>query len=430
MRLLTTSLLIMVLIATVGLGWLFDSLVKQYNAGEQKDVNAVAVLEQLGSDLASTLNTLSIEQQLHFIEQWPNSSYSLDIINIKAQPLPVQLLTQVKQGTPLLLESSDTLALYYFLPESNQLLMLKSPLLLIDPSKESKNYIFTLLFYTALLIVFALWTYPLVRRLAALRQTAITFGEGNLQQRVKLNSLSYINSIEIEFNRMAQRIENLVSDVKLLSSAVSHDLRTPLARIRFGIDTLQEEDDPQLRQRYQQKIGDNVDEMTALVDTLLRYARLDQKMLELKRLPVDLAKLIQDSINAKNDASVSINFEITSLNHTVIGDEAYLSMVINNLLQNAINYGEKQVNVSLTSTTDHAIKIVVEDDGAGIPTDQYQKIFQPFVRANAHNTVKGHGIGLAIVKRIVDWHQGSVTIEQSSHLGGARFVVTLARFTD
>lgn len=424
MRLLTTSLLVMVLIATVGLGWLFDSLVKQYNAGEQKDVNAVAVLEQLGNDLASTLNALPKDQQLHFIKQWPKSSYSLDIINIKAQPLPVQLLTQVKQGTPLLLESSDSLALYYFLPDSDQLLMLKSPLLLVDPSKGSENYIFTLLFYAALIVVFAVWTYPLVRRLAALRQTAIAFGEGDLQQRVKLNSLSYINNIEVEFNRMAQRIENLVDDVKLLSSAVSHDLRTPLARIRFGVDTLQEEDDPQLRQRYQQKISDNVDEMTSLVDTLLRYARLDQKMLELKRLPVDLAKLIQDSINIKSDASVAINFEIIPSSHIVTGDEAYLSMAINNLLQNAINYGEKQVNVTLSSTTNQTT-IVVEDDGVGIATDQYQKIFQPFVRANAHNTVKGHGMGLAIVKRIVDWHNGTVTIEKSSCLGGAKFIVRL-----
>ena len=73
---------------------------------------------------------------------------------------------------------------------------------------------------------------------------------------------------------MAQRIEGLVSDVKLLSNAVSHDLRTPLARIRFGIDTLQEEEDPKLRQIFQDKISDNVDEMSRLVETLLNYARL------------------------------------------------------------------------------------------------------------------------------------------------------------
>ena len=181
-----------------------------------------------------------------------------------------------------MLESNDHLALYNFLPSTGNLLILKSPLLFIVPSQTTKNYIFTLLFYATLLVVFALWTYPLARRLSALRLTAIAFGDGKLQRRVKLSPFSYISNIEVEFNRMAQRIENLLSDVKLLSSAVSHDLRTPLARIRFGIDTLQEEDDPQLRQRYQQKISANVDEMTSLVDTLLRYARLDQKMLMLK----------------------------------------------------------------------------------------------------------------------------------------------------
>ena len=414
----------MVLIATVGLGWLFDSLVKQYNPSEQRDVNGVAVLEQLGKDLATTLNALPNDQQQQFITQWPTDSYLLEIIAIKAQPLPAQLLNQVKQGTPLLLESNDHLALYYFLPSTNNLLILKSPLLLIVPSQNTKNYIFTLLFYAALLVVFALWTYPLVRRLSALRLAAIAFGDGELQRRVKLSPFSYISNIEVEFNRMAQRIENLLSDVKLLSSAVSHDLRTPLARIRFGIDTLQEEDDPQLRQRYQQKISANVDEMTSLVDTLLRYARLDQKMLTLKQQPVNIATLVQDSIAAHSDSIVAINLELISDDHWVIGDRAYLSMMVNNLIQNAVNYATAQVNVTLTSRANQLV-ICFEDDGDGVAQEHQQKIFQPFVRANPQDNIKGHGMGLAIVKRILDWHQGTITIEQASNLGGAKFVVCL-----
>jgi signal transduction histidine kinase len=72
---------------------------------------------------------------------------------------------------------------------------------------------------------------------------------------VSLGRVSYIRDIENEFNAMAQRIENQIEDIKLLSSAVSHDLRTPLARIRFGLDTLQEEEDPVLRRKFEKKLA-------------------------------------------------------------------------------------------------------------------------------------------------------------------------------
>jgi two-component system OmpR family sensor kinase len=251
-------------------------------------------------------------------------------------------------------------------------------------------------------------------RLIKLRNTAKSFGEGKFSQRLKISSISYIRDIEIEFNHMAQRIENLIADVKLLSSAVSHDLRTPLARIRFGIDTLQEEDDPILRRRFEEKISNNVDEMTSLVETLLRYARLDQMMLDIKKDKVELSQLIA-------------NFEFISPADEVIvkGDKSYISMLINNLLQNAIVYGNGQVKVKLSAQQNN-VNIIIEDKGAGIAKEQREDILKNLVLGDAkHKTIKGHGIGLAIVKRIVDWHQGSINISDSSELSGAKFSITL-----
>jgi two-component system OmpR family sensor kinase len=94
----------------------------------------------------------------------------------------------------------------------------------------------------------------------ALRLAAKSFGEGKLDERITPSSISYIRDIELEFNQMAKRIDNLVSDVKMLSTAVSHDLRTPLARIRFGIDTIQEVDDKTLRNELEAQLSDDVDE--------------------------------------------------------------------------------------------------------------------------------------------------------------------------
>lgn len=422
MRTLTVSLLCIILTATVGLGWLFDRVYEQYTSTEQhQDINAINVLEKFGAELALTLDKSPNRQQ--FIQDWPSQSqYNLSLIPIANFPLPDKLLKPLKLGKPLLLETDNHLAFHYYLAETAELLVVKSPLLNI---KQEDNYIFTVLFYLVLLLLFIVWLYPLIKRLVILRNTAKSFGEGQLNLRLDIKPLSYIRDIELEFNHMAQRIENLVADVKLLSSAVSHDLRTPLARIRFGIDTLQEENDPVLRRRFEKKISNNVDEMTSLVETLLRYARLDQAMLEINKDKVDLSQLITTCLHNKHSDLVNLEF-IGSANQIIVtGDKSYLTMLINNVLQNAIIYGQDQVIVTLLSVKNNAI-ITVEDNGTGIAQEQREMILKPFVRGgDKHKTVKGHGIGLAIVKRVLDWHQGSIEISDSSKLLGAKVTIAL-----
>jgi two-component system OmpR family sensor kinase len=224
---------------------------------------------------------------------------------------------------------------------------------------------------------------------------------------------------------MAQRFENLIADVKLLSTAVSHDLRTPLARIRVGIDTLQEVKDENLRQELEEQLGDDVDEMTSLVETLLNYARLDQNMVVINQEAVNLAELIQSVIERKKSNHVNISFINTSSNKPVLADNKYIMMVLNNLLQNAINYGRGQILVELSHQS-HNIMISISDDGNGVPVEQRENIIKPFFRAkNSLNQVKGHGIGLAIVKRILDWHNGTLIISNATALSGSKFTITL-----
>ena len=427
MRTLTLSLLFVVLIATIGLGWMFDNLYGQYGQnGPDQPVDGIIILKEIGSSLAHTLDQLPDRRE--FVRHWQsNGRYPLDIVALKDFQLPGGLLDDMKAGNPLLLETSSHLAFHYYLSNSDELLILKSPLLNIKQADNRLNYLFTILFYLALLVMFLVWVYPLIRQLLSLRQVAKAFGEGKLKQRVTIGPISYIRDIEVEFNHMAQRIENLVNDVKLLSSAVSHDLRTPLARIRFGVDTLQEEDDPILRRRFEQKISDNVDEMTTLVETLLNYARLDQAMIDVKKDNVSLSALIANSIKLKTTESVAIHFQQPASGFEVYGDAAYLSMLVNNVLQNAIQYCHAQVSVSLIEHHDK-VELIIADDGDGIAPQHRDNILKPLVRGDhTQQTVKGHGIGLAIVKRIVDWHQGSIEISDSSALCGAEFTIGLPK---
>ena len=434
MRNLTLSLLAVVLIATIGLGWMFDGIynqyLNQYNEQEQhlrtEQQDAISVLEQVGTHLAVTLSVLDNRQE--FIDKWPKKgSLLLRLQPLTNFPLPQALLDNLTAGQPLLLETDDSISLHFYLATTDELLVLPTPPQKANQSNSLLPIFLTSLFYLAVLALMLVWLYPLAKRLMTLRQTAKSFGEGDLNQRINVGTISYIRDLELEFNRMAQRIDDLVTDIKLLSSAVSHDLRTPLARIRFGIDTIAEEDDPVLRKKFERRISDNVDEMVDLVESLLSYARLDQTLITLNKAPVDFKKLINTCINNKSQDDIELTLQVPQQQVMVDGDLSYLMVLMSNLLQNAYQYCHSQIHVSVAEQGSNII-VTVSDDGQGIVIEQREQILKPFIRGkNSEQKVKGYGMGLAIVKRIVEWHHGNISIDNSASLKGAQFSVTLPK---
>ena len=423
MRTLSFSLILVVIISTLGLGWLFDNIYQQFSSPELNP-NTANVAKQLGSDLARAANESSDGNA--FLSHWPNSKqYSVVLQDVKDSPLPRALIKQMNNAEPVVLETIDNMAYHYLLPAKEQILILRTPMLSPKNSYSVTQYIWTAAFYLILISIFLLWAYPLVKQLMALRLAAKSFGEGKLDERISPSSISYIRDIELEFNQMAKRIDSLVSDVKMLSTAVSHDLRTPLARIRFGIDTIQEVHDKTLRNELEQQLSDDVDEMTSLVETLLRYARLDQNMLKIKKEPVDLAMLIHKCISRKQSDNLTLQFLNKHDNNSILADSKYIEMVVNNLIQNAINYGRGKVLIELDYHNNTA-KIHISDNGDGIPLALRKEVIKPFFRAeNRMNNIKGHGIGLAIVTRILDWHIGKLVISNATELSGSKFTITL-----
>lgn len=427
MRNLTLSLVSVVLVATIGLGWMFDVIYNHYQQDSPNEANdSISILEQFGSQLAQALASVDDRQAL--IDNWPQQDqFALTLAAIDQFPMPQELLSDVMAGKPLTLATDETIALHFYLPSSNELLRLATPQVGSNDSNVILPIVFTSLFYIAVLLLILVWLYPLICRLMALRQSAKAFGEGKLDERIAVGSISYIRDIELEFNRMAQRIDDLVNDIKLLSSAVSHDLRTPLARIRFGIDTIQEEDDPVLRKRFEQRISDNVDEMVELVEILLSYARLDQTLITLNKAPVDLPALVSNCIDNKSQENVDLQFIHPEQVEHVDGDLSFLMVLVSNLLQNAYQYCQGNIIVSLSSC-DNYIQLSIEDNGPGIAPEQREKVIKPFIRGkDSEQQVKGYGMGLAIVNRIVQWHQGQLNISESTLLHGAKFTVLLPK---
>lgn len=438
MRNLTLSLLAVVLIATIGLGWMFDGIYNQYltqslneNQQEHRTKQAgsqdyIGVLEQVGTHLSSSLE--KIENRQDFINNWPtDGQLSLRLQPLSDFPLPQKLLTSVTSGQPLLLETDDSISLHFYLLNTDELLVLTTPPESIHQNNSLLPIFLTSIFYIAVLLLMLLWLYPLAKRLMTLRKTAKAFGEGNLKQRINVGSISYIRDLELEFNRMAQRIDDLVTDIKLLSSAVSHDLRTPLARIRFGIDTIQEEEDPILRKRFEQRISDNVDEMVDLVESLLSYARLDQTLITLNKAPVDFVALVSTCINNKSQDDIKLTLHVPKEQVLVDGDLSYLMVLMSNLLQNAYQYCQNEIQLTIKEQGENIV-VTVADDGVGIPSEQREQILKPFIRGKStEQKVKGYGMGLAIVKRIVEWHHGNIVIDNSPQLSGAQFTISLPK---
>jgi two-component system OmpR family sensor kinase len=428
MRTLALSLLSVVLVATIGLGWMFDTIYSQYQQDKNiEQLDSISVIEKVGAHLAIAVNGLHNKQEL--IKQWPTQNdYVLTLLPLNKLPLPQALLSELKAGKPLLLETDEHIALHFYLPSSNEILVLKTPPIITNQSNSNMPILLTSLFYLAVLFLMFLWLYPLVRRLFSLRIAAKSFGEGDLTQRINVGSVSYIRDLELEFNRMAQRIDDLVSDIKLLSGAVSHDLRTPLARIRFGIDTIQEEDDPVLRRRFEQRISDNVDEMVELVETLLNYARLDQTLITLKKEKVDFSALVSRCIKNKLQDNVTLSFDEPEKSMFVCGDLSYLMILVANLLQNAYQHCQDKVNVKIEEHED-SIALIIADNGLGVKPEQRNNILKPFIRGKGSDQkVKGYGMGLAIVKRITEWHQGEIIITNSENLSGAQFTIIFPKF--
>ncbi len=416
---LTFSLLLVILIAIFGLGWTLDELFGQYQSPAQSD--ELAVYRQMGSSLAKTVDKQQNPKQL--VANWTEQDgLTLTLIDLAAFPLPQSLQRDFEQGNPLELESDDKLSIHFILPTHQQVLTLSLPLTLIKQDNTSAQLAFTTIFYAGILLIVLSWLYPLLSRLKRLRSSAKAFGEGQLNQRISTKATSYIADIETEFNRMAQRIETLISDNKLLGNAVSHDLRTPLARLRFGIEALQETQNPKTRQKYQNHISRDIDEMENLVNVLLSYARLDQAMIEVDRQPVDLNSLASDCVSGLNATDKTVNWK-GDAQAFILGEGNYLAMLINNLLGNAQQYAATTISVSVINTS-AGVTLKVADDGPGIPQDKREELLKPFTRGDYNTQKQGFGMGLAIVSRIALWHQAQLLISQSKALGGAEFTIT------
>ena len=271
--------------------------------------------------------------------------------------------------------------------------------------------------------------YPVVRRLTrrleALQGGVEGFGAGDLTRRVDAGGKDEVAAVARAFNQAAQRIESLVKSNQSLLANASHELRSPLARLKMAVSMLEPNMPPERRAALEREIHTNIGELDALVDEVLLASRLDAQQQLDRDDRVDLGALV---VEEAARAQVDPPQEATSEPLVVIGDERLLRRAVRNLLENARRYGGGSVEVSLgeASVEDKAaVALRVADRGPGVPEDMRERIFEPFFRLPGHAEREGGvGLGLALVRQIAQRHGGRVEV-QGREGGGSVFVLTL-----
>jgi len=418
MHKLRLSLIVATITALLGFGWLLNQIYLYVDSKNSDSPDDIVAYENTLRDIGQVLHGMTDPD--NFIKNWNvHSKMHLSLQDSDNFPLPDELQSSFNSGKVVALESEHDISIHYHYSDS-KILSAQLPVKTRAVTLSNLDLILTLTFYAGVVLMVLLWMSPLIRHLIRLRNTAVEFGQGNLQARISLSRFSYIQQIEREFNRMADRIESLIQDNKMLSRAVSHDLKTPLARLRFGIDTLSETGNEKARQKYAQRLNDDLEEMEQLVSTLLEYARMDEGNIRLNFQTLDLAVLIKRLSIRDSSQQPRIYVDLKVKRARIQADKSYLSMLINNILHNAERFAKNHVAIRLLQKeSDYLLQI--EDDGPGIPEENRPHVLKPFWRSDDRTTHKGHGMGLAIAARIAEWHEIEIRVNQSQTLGGASF---------
>jgi two-component system osmolarity sensor histidine kinase EnvZ len=243
---------------------------------------------------------------------------------------------------------------------------------------------------------------PLKRLAFAAREV----GRGDYPGKLKEGGPLEVMAVTSAFNQMAKNVRQLEEDRTLLLAGVSHDLRTPITRIRLATEFMSKVD-----QEIKQGIVDDTQEMDAIIDQFISYIRYGNE--EVGEVG-NLTELIQQTVDVYLKQYPDLSVELAQIPEVYFKPLA-IKRLLNNLIENAFRYGKPPVIVRTKAEAEHIV-IQVIDHGEGIQSMDKQRLFQPFARGEQARTGKGSGLGLAIVYRIAEMHGGQVDLE--NHLQG------------
>lgn len=271
---------------------------------------------------------------------------------------------------------------------------------------------FFILMVVAMIAIFSVVATTVAAPLTKLSETMDRFGGGDLAARVGTGRLDEIGRVARNFDRMADRIETLVTAERRLIQDVSHELRAPLARLRFAIELVKDADNPSAAI---ERVNREIDRLGELVGSLMHIARAEGDPASVRRTAVALDRLVRRIVDDGDVLRDRVDLQIER-GITVFGDAELLRRAVENVVANAMQHAhDARVQIRLWAG-DGAARVVVRDFGPGVPDAVLSEIFRPFYRVDAARSPTqggGVGLGLAIAQRAVTLHGGRIWAENA-----------------
>ncbi len=386
----------------------------------------------MGADVAERLlaaerGTQALQSELNFWHQLTGFSVTLlspagDLI-AEAGDFPPQLLRTLRRDGHAPFWRGEPRFFRMRLKDGRQLVALRPP-----GALDRLRYLRWLAALIGIALAVGIAAYPIVRqltrRLERLQQGVAAFGAGDLAARVSISGRDEIAKLAETFNASAARIEQLMNAHKALLANASHELRSPLSRLRMAVERLTAGGEPDAG--AEAEIRRNIAELDALVEEILLASRLQAGgTLDLRLETIDLVGLLAEECAPYGaDLQVSGN-TIPAMS----GDPRLLRRLFRNLLDNAVRYGGSEPPTVSMATEAGRAAVVVCDCGPGVPEDEREKIFEPFYRLRSvPESAGGAGLGLALVRQIAERHGGEVRCTERDG-GGTCFRVLLPLYS-
>ena len=305
--------------------------------------------------------------------------------------------------------SSGDEYLFWIRPPQAPHLWIKIPLLGREKSSFSPLIIFLVIIGLLSVIGGWLFVHQLNRPLKSLQLAAEDVGRGDFPEPLIERGTSETMAVTKAFNHMSKGIKQLEEDRNLLMAGISHDLRTPLTRIRLASEMIQEQDG-----FLKEGIETDIEDMNNIIDQFIDYIRHDAKgQAELG----DLNILVQEVLHVETPSDRVIHFKSSDCPKIPLRHVA-VKRALANLVQNALRYTAGEIEVSTGVDKAKACAyFIVSDEGEGIPDANIERLFQPFTQGDKARGGEGSGLGLAIIKRIVDTHGGKVELSNKESGG-------------
>ena len=247
-----------------------------------------------------------------------------------------------------------------------------------------------------------------IKRLGYDVMTPTPIPEGSAEMKAAISDLNHLQA----------HIQTLINDKNLMLAAVSHDLRTPITRLKLRMENISDE-------LMHTKMMDDLGDMEEMINSVLMYSR-EEKNVEPKQ-NLDVVAHLEAICHDLSDTGHDVTLNSTLVTYPMLIAQTQMKRAFNNIIQNALKYGQR-VTVSLKKV-DQWLEITFDDEGPGITESELEKVFQPFYRIEKSRSREtgGTGLGLAITKNIIEQHGGSITLSNLNH-AGLRVRVVLAEF--